>query len=274
MDAEHKEAGAAPRAKFNPPDTFIRKGSIPMRRLRAGPWQAEVAPAELVTRLGAANMEFRVGNIVPNGSFTLFLVVMTLVLYLPLSGLASVGIDTVMGNAMLAMGVLLLLALEGFVYVSAARFAYAVDWKAGDSLTVFDRKRRKVHQRMHPSVSQGEFDWDRLVPYIEERHRGAAINYALTYVEFDPSSGKPIGFVTVEMQGNDEQPLLNTCSYIAGFMENGITQQPRTQLSSRPLPGWYTYCRAGCWDFHRKWRSLCGRSCSSCSSGRRSYGHD
>ena len=241
---------------FEPPERFTRKGMIPMLRVKQGPWQAEEAPAELVTRMGAANMEFRVGNIVPTGTFSLF------ALFLGSFGVAflfflgrliahDVG-DNLLLTVMMAV---MMLVGGGVVLLLLPYLVINFDYKGavGDGLTVFDRKRRKVYQRAHSSLTKGKFDWDRLVPYIETRHRGSAINYALTYVEFNESTGEPTGFATVEVQGINEQPLLNTCAYIAGFMENGIVRQPPTQLSPRPFPGWYRYMPAWCFGLPAAW---------------------
>lgn len=239
----HRTEGTA----RHPPEALQRPGvAAPvLRRMRDWPQVPAHSPVSLVRRLSPHLLELRVGNVFPVGIPTLIFIVF----FLPFSGwvvpkglardlVAAIGKGSVgysVGNA-----ILLLVALATALVM--ALFAYRADFQgaAGDGLTLFDRRDRKVYQRVHGNLVEGTLDWDGLHPYIETRNAISRVNQALTLVEFESGREQPRAFVTVEIVGTSEEPLIETHAFIHAFMERGIEVLPPVRLVASPDPGWYT----------------------------------
>jgi hypothetical protein len=230
---------------FTPPDHFIRKGMLPMQRLKD--WNrhsVKQVPDELVTHVQAQTLRLRVGNILPVGLFMLVFAGLIGIsqLFLALALLKRVAAEF---NQSAFPGFSLFMLLIAILFIGLAGLccylAYRTDYLGsnGDGLTTFDRKRRKIYQRMHLKLGKGEWDWDKLVPYVETRHQGSRINQALTLVEFDETNGQPVSYATVHVVAMLPDPLTDTYTFLSAFMDKGITSLPPVTLSAIPLPGWY-----------------------------------
>jgi hypothetical protein len=226
---------------FTPPEHFIRKGMLPMQRLKD--WNRHTVkqvPDELVTHVQAQTLRFRVGNILPVGLWTLF----TFGLIFPILGSGMiVGIKIgLSADSALTLALIVFSCMVGIATIAVALYLpYHADYLGsnGDGLTTFDRKRRKVYQRLPKKLGKGEWDWDKLVPYVEKRHQGTRINNALTLVEFDETTGEPISYATVQVVAMLPDPLTDTYTFLTAFMDKGVTSLPPVTLSAIPLPGWY-----------------------------------
>jgi hypothetical protein len=230
---------------FTPPDHFIRKGMLPMQRLKD--WNrhsVKQVPEELVTHVQAQTLRLRVGNILPVGLASLFfigLVGSTLPFFI-LALSQRIVREAVQDGLSVSFFIMGLVAF-GFLglFCLCIYLAYRMDYlgATGDGLTTFDRKRRKVYQRLSTKFAKGEWDWDKLVPYVETRHQGSRINQALTLVEFDEATGEPASYATVQVVAMLPDPLTDTYTFLSAFMDKGITSLPPVTLSAIPLPGWY-----------------------------------
>ena len=223
-----------------------------LERMRDWPKVPARSPNSLVRRLSPHLLELRVGNAFPVGIATLIFIVF----FLPFSGwvvpkglsrdlVAAIG----KGSIGYSAGYAILLLVTLVVVVVMAMVAYRVDFQGagGDGLTLFDRRERKVYQRVHRRVSKEVYSWDGLHPYTETRNAISRVNQALTLVEFDAVHRTPLAFVTVEIVGMSKEPLADTYSFIHAFMESGIENLPPMRLVASPDPGWYT--NAPSWFF-------------------------
>ena len=226
---------------FTPPEHFIRKGMLPMQRLND--WnQHEIkhVPEELVTHVHAQTLRLRVGNVLPVGLWTLFVIG----LIFPILG-AGVLLASKIGLSADTALTLALSTFAGLVGIATMCVAFYLPYYSdylgsnGDGLTTLDRKRRKLYQRIPLKLSKGQWDWDKLFPYIETRHQGTRINQALTLVEFDEATGQPVGYATVQVVAMSPEPLKHTFAFLSAFMNKGVTGLPPVPLSPIPLPGWY-----------------------------------
>ena len=200
-------------------------------------------PDELVTHVQAQTLRLRVGNILPVGLASLLFIGGALPLALFGSTFAlKLGIDFANEARVLMflMSAILLLINLGLIFF-VVYLPYRMDYLGaiGDGLTTFDRKRRKVYQRLSTKYAKGQWDWDKLFPYIETRHQGTRINQALTLVEFDETTGQPVSYATVQVVAMSPEPLKHTFAFLAAFMNKGVTSLPPVTLSPIPLPGWY-----------------------------------
>lgn len=228
------------RPAFTPPDEFIRKGMLPMRRIKDWPREVKTVPEELVIDVKATSLELRVGNVLPSGFASLFFIC-TLPLMFSLGWLGIRMLVDLVQTEPLWLSAMMAVALAVFLpfFALFGWVVYLYDFKGGlgDILTVFDRKNRKVYQRVSKKLAKGEWDWDKLVPYVEERNSLSAVVYALTFVEFNEATGQPVSYVSATVVGK----LDETYAFLREFMENGVSKLPPITLSAVPLPGWYIY---------------------------------
>jgi hypothetical protein len=230
-----------------PPDMLQRPGiaTPPMTRLSDWPRLPEQTPVELIVRCTANMLELRVGNILPVGIWSLLFGVC----FLPFLVTASVkmlGSFTTRwlpgdGFFMLLLTIVPTIVAPGLVALIVFMI-YRIDIQGGlgDALTVFDRNSRKVRQRASKKLSKGEWNWDDLHPYIENRNAISRVNQVLTLVELDESMQKIQSSVTVEASGMSPQPLFHTYSFLREFMEHGVANLPPVKLAGVPEPAWYS----------------------------------
>lgn len=204
------------------------------------------APESLVVRMSGSVLELGVGNTLPVGLFSaLFLIglfpfVATFALWVVFNMTGLALMDE--GWAFVVMGNLLAIAALGLT-LTVPYLAYRFDFggRAGDGLTIFNRKTRQVHQRVSKRDSKGQWNWDDLHPYIETRNSVSRVNQALTLVEMDRNLQKCESLVTVEVQGMSKEPLFHTYAFIKEFMDNGVSNLPPFRLTALPEPGWYVH---------------------------------
>lgn len=232
--------------RVSPPEMLKRPqlAGAYLERMHAWPPSPDRTPEALVTRVTADVMEFRVGNIMPVGFFSLFFVVG----FLPFGWVFASNMMPAVSNlyrqgmlgyaSVVGLTVLGVIALTGMT----AFLAYRTDIQGAtaDLLTLFDRQERKVYQRVHKRIAKGVWAWDALVPYVETRNALSRVNQALTLVEFEDADVSRPSFVTVQMAGLSKEPLFHTHSFIHAFMDRGVTALPPLRLTALPEPGWYT----------------------------------
>jgi hypothetical protein len=229
------------------PDMLVRPGIAmpPLTRLSDWPRLPEVAPSELIVRVTADFVELRVGNVLPVGiwsflfgiCFLPFLVRLCLDSWIPLLD----GTQTQEGIGYVFLGLIPALGSLGLIVLIAVLvYRFDIQGGVGDGFTVLKRSSRKVYQRVSKKLSKGEWNWDDLHPYIENRNAISRANQVLTLVELDESMQKIESSVTVEVTGMSAQPLISTYSFLKEFMEHGVTNLPPVKLAGVPEPAWYS----------------------------------
>lgn len=230
-----------------PPETLQNTGvAMPvMTRMAEWPRLPEQAPTELIVRCNASLLELRVGSVLPVGiwsflfgvCFLPFLVRLCVDSWIPLFDGTQMreGVLYVLLGLVPALGSLGLIAL-----ILVLIYRFDIQGSVGDGLTVFDRSTRKIYQRASKKLSKGEWSWDDLHPYIENRNAISRVNQVLTLVELDEGMQKIQSSVTVEVGGMSPQPLFHTYSFLKEFMEHGVNNLPPVKLAAVPEPAWYS----------------------------------
>ena len=231
---------------LGPPDMLAPMGigSSVLERMKDWPRLPTSAPDDLVIRCSANYLELRVNNILPIGIFGFifglwFSPFVAVFGFWGVTTALSSGPDIEMWTVLILLGAsLLFFAL--FVFLWYMVFWLDVKGGAGDNLTIFDRKSRKVYQRLPKKLAKGEWNWDVLHPYTDRRNSGTRVNEALLLVELDAEFKKAESLVNVHVVGMSKEPLFHTYSFIKEFMEHGVTNLPPFRLTDRQEPAWYT----------------------------------
>jgi hypothetical protein len=229
-----------------PPEMLQRSGvAMPvMTRMADWPRLPEQAPSELVVRVSAKFVELRVGNVLPTGiwSFLLGVWFAPMVATFAAWGFKAAFRVSPGSQEWVAGGMFAVALLQASLLVVIAYLIYRAEIQgaASDILTLLDHRTGKVYQRLSKKLSKGEWNWDDLHPYIENRNAISRVNQVLTLVELDEGMQKIEGSLTVEVTGMSPEPLFHTYSFLKEFMEHGVTNLPPVKLAGMPEPAWYS----------------------------------
>ena len=229
------------------PDLLSRPGIAmpPMTRLSDWPRLPKQAPVELIVRVTVDLVELRVGNVLPVGIWSFLFGICFLPFLVSASAKLALTVGTrwQSGDGLLMLALVMLpTAVFPMLVVAIGYMIYRFDIQGGvsDGLTVVERSTRKVYQRVSKKLSKGEWNWDDLHPYVENRNSISRINQVLTLVELDAGMQKIQSSVTVEVTGMSPEPLLHTYSFLKEFMDHGVINLPPVKLAGLPEPAWYT----------------------------------